>query len=111
MKADRHRYYRVSDRLVHNRDTIEEHLCQRQGELFGLDRTVLLYDLSNSHFAGVGAGNAKAKRGKNKQKRDDCVQIVVGMVFDIEGFELGHRIFAGNRSDARRSWSRGGSKR
>ena len=42
VKADRHRYYRVSDRLVHNRDTIEEHLRQRQGELFGLDRTVLL---------------------------------------------------------------------
>ena len=100
VKADRHRYYRVSDRLVENREKIEEHLRQRQGELFDLDRTVLLYDLTNTHFEGVSAGNAKAKRGKNKQKRDDCVQIVVGMVFDTEGFELGHRIFAGNRSDS-----------
>ena len=100
VKADRHRYYRASDRLVQNREKIEEHMRQRQGELFGLDRTVLLYDLTNTHFAGAGAGNAKAKRGKNKQKRDDCVQIVVGMVFDTEGFELGHRIFAGNRSDS-----------
>ncbi len=48
----------------------------------------------------MGASNGKAKRGKNKQKRHDCVQIVVGMVFDTEGFELGHRIFAGNRHDA-----------
>lgn len=99
-KADRHRYYRVSDRLVKNRSKIEAHLRQRQGELFGLDRTVLLYDLTNTHFAGVGGLNAKAKRGRNKQKRHDCVQIVVGMVFDTEGFELGHRIFAGNRSDS-----------
>ena len=100
VKADRHRYYRVSDRLVQNREKIEEHLRERHGELFNLDRTVLLYDLSNTHFEGMGAGNAKAKRGKNKQKRDDCVQIVVGMVFDTEGFEMGHRIFAGNRSDS-----------
>ena len=100
VKADRHRYYRVSDRLVQNRQKIEGHLRQRQGELFGLDRTVLLYDLTNTHFAGVGALNTKAKRGRNKQKRHDCVQIVVGMVFDTEGFELGHRIFAGNRSDS-----------
>ena len=90
----------VINRLVQNREKIEEHMRQRQGELFGLDRTVLLYDLTNTHFAGAGAGNAKAKRGKNKQKRDDCVQIEVGMVFDTEGFELGHRIFAGNRSDS-----------
>ena len=100
VKADRHRYYRVSDRLVENREKIEEHLRQRQGDLFDLDRTVLLYDLTNTHFEGVGAGNAKAKRGKKNKNRDDCVQIVVGMVFDTEGFELGHRIFAGNRSDS-----------
>ncbi len=100
VKSDRHRYYRVSDRLVENRERIEEHMRERQGELFSLDRTVLLYDLTNTHFEGVGASNGKAKRGKNKQKRHDCVQIVVGMVFDTEGFELGHRIFAGNRHDA-----------
>ena len=100
VKADRHRYSRVSDRLVENRERIEDHLRQRQGELFNLDRTVLLYDLTNTHFEGGCASNGKAKRGRNKQKRDDCVQIVVGMVFDTEGFELGHRIFAGNRNDS-----------
>ncbi len=100
MKADRHRYYRVSDRLVENREKLEAHLRRRQGELFELDRTILLYDLTNTHFEGVCAGNKQARRGKNKQKRNDCVQIVVGMVFDREGFELGHRIFAGNRQDS-----------
>ena len=43
VKADRHRYYRVSDRLVQNREKIEEHLRERHGD--NLDRTVLLYDL------------------------------------------------------------------
>ena len=100
LKADRHRYYRVSDRLVENREKLEEHLRQCQGELFDLDRTLLLYDLTNTHFEGVCASNPKAKRGRNKQKRHDCPQIVVGMVFDTEGFALGHRIFAGNRNDS-----------
>ena len=99
-KADRHRYYRVSDLLVENRERLEGHLRQRQGELFDLDRTILLYDLTNTHFEGVCGGNKQARRGKNKQKRHDCAQIVVGMVFDREGFELGHRIFAGNRHDS-----------
>ena len=74
---------------MQNREKIEEHLRQRHGELFGLDRAVLPYDLTNRHFAGIGVGSAKAKRGKNKHKRDDCVQIVVGMVFATEGFEAG----------------------
>lgn len=100
VKADRHRYYRASDRLVENRERLEGHLRQRQGELFALDRTILLYDLTNTHFEGLCGGNQQARRGKNKQKRHDCAQIVVGMVFDREGFALGHRIFAGNRQDS-----------
>jgi len=95
------RYYRTGDRLLASQLRIEAHIRDRQGKLFGLDRTILLYDLTNSHFEGVCASNPKAVRGCNKQKRNDCPQIVVGMVFDREGFELAHRTFAGNMSDSR----------
>jgi len=64
---------------------------ERRAQLFGLDRTVFLYDLTNTHFEGLCARNPKAKRGANKQKRNDCKQIVVGMVFDRFGFELTHK--------------------
>jgi len=93
------RYYRVSDQLLSSRDKIETHLRSVQQECFELNRTILLYDLTNTHFEGECRGNPKAKRGKNKQKRNDCPQVAVGMVFDQFGFELAHRTFSGNTRD------------
>ena len=95
------RYYRVSDNLLHHRDVIEGMLRERQADLFSLDRTIVLYDLTNTHFEGVCRDNPKAKRGRNKQKRHDCPQVVIGMVFDGDGFELAHRVFEGTQSDSK----------
>ena len=100
-RARRDRFYRVSDRLLEHQLQIEAHLRTAQARHFGLHRTLLLYDLTNSHFEGTCQGNPKAKHGANKQKRFDCVQIAVGMVFDEHGFGLAHKTFAGNRSDSK----------
>ena len=99
--AAKDRFYRVSDRLFEERQAIEEHLRQMQGKLFDTDRTLLLYDLTNSYFEGEALGNAKAKRGNSKEKRNDCPQVVLGVVFDRRGFELAHQVFAGNQSDGK----------
>ena len=95
------RYYRVGDKLLENRDAIERHLREALAGELGLTRTLILYDLTNFHFEGICAGNDKARRGKNKQGRDDCPQVVVGMAFDEHGFELLHRTWPGNRNDAK----------
>jgi transposase len=95
------RFYRVSDLLLSRQREIERHLRERQRSLFNLERTVLLYDLTNTHFEGMCQRNPKAKRGANKQKRNDCAQIVVGMVFDQFGFEMAHKIFEGNLNDGK----------
>jgi transposase len=83
------------------RAPLEAHLRERTQSLFNLDRRILLYDLTHSYFEGEALANPKAQRGKSKEKRDDCPQIVVGMVFDREGFELAHRVFEGNQSDGK----------
>jgi len=95
------RFYRASDLLLARQGDIERHLRERQSSLFNLERTVLLYDLTNTHFEGVCRRNPKAKRGANKQKRNDCAQIVVGMVFDQYGFEMAHKVFEGTRNDGK----------
>jgi transposase len=95
------RYYRISDKLLSNQSSIEAHVRSRQSSLFSLDRSILLYDLTNTHFEGMCKRNPKAKHGKNKQKRNDCRQVVIGMVFDGSGFELGHKMFDGNQSDSK----------
>lgn len=94
-------YYRACDQLLKRRTAIAAHLRQREQHHFHLDRTILLYDLTNTYFEGEALGNPQAKRGKSKEKRSDCPQVVVGMVFDKQGFELGHEVFAGNQSDAK----------
>lgn len=94
-------FYRVSDDLLRARKPIEKHLRETTQNLFSLDRTILLYDLTNTHFEGLCESNPKAMRGKNKQMRDDCLQVVVGIVFDRNGFAVGHQVFEGNRHDSK----------
>ena len=78
------------------RKDIEATLRQRERDLFSLSRSVILYDVTNSHFEGFCASNPKAKHGKNKQHRNDCRQIAVGIAFDEYGFPLAHETFEGN---------------
>jgi len=98
ISADRH--YRVSDKLLDQRDAIEKHLRTTIRQRLSLNRTYYLYDLTNSHFEGLCQANPKALRGNNKQKRNDCPQIAAGVCFDEHGFVLFHRLFAGNKHDA-----------
>ena len=100
LKGDPNRFYYVSDALLRQQVKLEAHLRAQQARLFKYPRTILLYDLTNTHFEGQARVNPKAKRGKNKQGRSDCPQVVVGMVYDEQGFELAHRTFAGNQSDS-----------
>lgn len=100
VQGGKDRFYRVSDKLIANKRRIESHMRSQQRRLFSLERTIFLYDLTNTYFEGTANKNDKAKRGKSKHKRNDCPQVVVGMVFDQNGFELGHEIFEGNRNDS-----------
>jgi transposase len=100
LKGDPNRFYYVSDALLRKQVQLEAHFRAAQARRFPYPRTILLYDLTNTHFEGQALGNPKAKRGKNKQGRSDCPQVVVGMVYDEQGFELAHRTFAGNQSDS-----------
>ena len=96
------RFYRISDRLLSVSRGLEEHLRERERDLFNLDRTILLYDLTNSYFEGACQANALAQRSVNsKEKRSDCPLISVGIVLDAQGFIITHKVFAGNTSDCR----------
>ena len=100
-KSAKDRLYRTSDDLMTLRKDIEATLRQRERDLFSLSRSVILYDVTNSHFEGFCASNPKAKHGKNKQHRNDCRQIAVGIAFDEHGFPLAHETFEGNMADTK----------
>jgi transposase len=91
--------YRNLDRLHPNRAAIESALVEQERQLFQLDTTVYLYDLTSTYFEGQAKRNPKAKRGYSRDKRPDCKQVVVGLVVGREGFPIAHEIFAGNVQD------------
>jgi hypothetical protein len=92
--------YRASDLLLRHRDKIEEALFGRIRDLFALPVTVTLYDLTNTYFEGTAAGNAKAARGRSKEKRSDCPLVTLGLVLDGSGFVRRSKMFAGNVAES-----------
>ena len=95
------RFYRISDTLLKHQEDIENRLYQREQDVFNLNNSIFLYDLTKTYFEGGAAGNPKAEyNGTQKEKRRDCPQVVVALVVDIEGFIRRHRIFNGKMTDA-----------
>jgi hypothetical protein len=96
------RFYRAADKLLACRDTLETYLREREHELFNLNRTIVLYDLTNSYFEGRAEANPKARRSVNsKENRSDCPLLSVGLVLDGDGFVLTHKVFSGNLNDSK----------
>jgi transposase len=91
--------YRNLDRLHPQREGIESGLAERERELFNLDESIYLYDLTSTYFEGQCKRNPQAQLGYSRDKRPDCKQVVVGLVLDREGFPKAHEVFDGNRTD------------
>jgi len=93
---DRNRLTKVSLMLYHEKDKIEDYLSKRVEDIFGLQDKFFLYDLTNTHFEGSAAACEKAKFGRNKQKRNDCRQITLGLLTDNHGLPKRSRYYPGN---------------
>lgn len=96
---DLNRLYRVSDQLLAHRQALEEHLYQQERDLFSLQETITLYDLTNTFFEGTARANGKAQRGHSKEKRSDCPLVTLALVLDSSGFPKRSEVFAGNVSE------------
>jgi len=92
--------YRNLDKLYPKRGIIESLLTEKEKNLFSLDDTIYLYDLTSTYFEGMCLSNPQAKRGYSRDKRFDAKQVVVGLVINPDGFPKAHEIFPGNRKDS-----------
>lgn len=93
------RLYTVSDKLLKQQSALELFLGEQEQSLFDLNRSVVLYDLTNTYFEGQSRQNPKAQFGRSKEKRSDCPLVTLGLVLDGDGFPLNSQIFAGNASE------------
>jgi len=93
------RLYTIADDLLIHKTAIEEHLYQQESDLFQLNNTIALYDLTNTYFEGQALKNELAKFGRSKEKRTDCPLVTLGLVVDSQGFVMRSEVFAGNASE------------
>ena len=62
---------------------------------------MLLYDLTSTYFESDPPFPEGDKRrfGYSRDKRPDCVQVVIALVVTPEGFPLAYEVLAGNTAD------------
>jgi hypothetical protein len=99
--ADIHRLYGCHDLLPAHKTALFQHLTQRWRDLFNASFDVLLYDLTSTYFESdppFGEGD-KRTFGYSRDKRPDCVQVVVALIVTPDGFPLTYEVLAGNTSD------------
>ncbi len=97
--AEKDRLYRCLDRVLKRKQELFVWLKQKWADLFHADFEVLLYDLTSTYFEGEMEQNPKAKRGYSRDKRPDCLQLVIALVVTPDGFPLAYEVMNGNTSD------------
>jgi len=99
--AESHKLYECHDLLLEHKGALFDHLTQRWRDLFNAKFDVLLYDLTSSYFESnppFPEGD-KRKFGYSRDKRSDCVQVVIALIVTPEGFPLAYEVMPGNTSD------------
>lgn len=93
--------YRTLDQLLEHKTALFSHLRRRWEDLFGVKFEVLLYDLTSTYFESDPPFPQGDKRrfGYSRDKRSDCVQVVIAVVMTPEGFPIAYEVMAGNTSD------------
>ena len=91
--------YRCLDKLLPHKEGLFSFLQQRWQDMFNAGFDVLLYDLTSTYFECDPPGHGKRKHGYSRDKRFDCVQVVIGLVVTPEGLPLAYEVMDGNTSD------------
>jgi Transposase DDE domain len=93
--------YRCLDKLLAHKAALFSHLRARWQDLFAATFDVLLYDLTSTYFESPPPEDEADKRrhGYSRDKRSDCVQVVIALIVTPDGFPLGYEVLPGNTAD------------
>jgi transposase len=99
--VEKNTLYRCLDKLLPHKQVLFSHLRQRWADLFGAQFDVLLYDLTSTYFESPPPEDEADKRryGYSRDKRSDCVQVVIALIVTPEGFPLAYEVLPGNTAD------------
>ena len=92
--------YRCLDKPLEHKQALFSHLSNRWEALFGASFEVLLYDLTSTYFeSDVPDGDGIRRFGYSRDKRSDCVQVVIALIVTPQGFPLAYEVMAVNTAD------------
>jgi len=93
--------YRTLDKVLAHKQALFTHLRSRWEDLFQAKFQVLLYDLTSTYFESDPPFPEGDKRrfGYSRDKRSDCVQVVIALVLTPEGFPIAYEVMPGNTAD------------
>lgn len=91
--------YKGSHDLYRVHKEMEDYLHRRVCNLFNINEKILIFDLTNTYFEGKMEDSDLCKRGRSKEKRDDCKIVVLAAVVNCDGLLVRTEIFEGNRQD------------
>ena len=99
--AESHKLYACHDLLLEHKQALFNHLVGRWRDLFNASFEVLLYDLTSTYFESDPPQDENDKRrfGHSRDKRSDCVQVVIALIVTPQGFPLAYEVLAGNTLD------------
>ncbi len=99
--AEAHKLYACHDLLLAHKQALFTHLVDRWRDLFNARFDVLLYDLTSIYFESDPPQDEADKRrfGYSRDKRFDCVQVVIALVVTPEGLPLAYEALPGNTAD------------
>ena len=91
--------YRCLDKLVVHKRAFFSFLRTRWTTLFDARFDVLLYDLTSTYFESDPPFDDKRRFGYSRDKRSDCVQVVIALIVTPDGFPLAYEVMPGNTTD------------
>lgn len=91
--------YRCLDHCLPHKTGLFSFLKQRWQDLFNVSFDVLLYDLTSTYFECDEPDDGKRRFGYSRDKRSDCVQVVIALIVTPEGFPLAYEVLPGNTAD------------
>lgn len=97
--AQSDKLYRCLDKLLSHKVGLFSFLRQRWETLFDAGFDVLLYDLTSTYFECEPPAGGKRKFGYSRDKRSDCVQVVIALIVTPQGFPIAYEVMPGNTSD------------
>ena len=87
--------YRCLDKVLPHKRAFFSFLRQRWQALFAPRFDVLLYDLTSTYFEANSPGEGKRQFGYSRDKRFDCVQVVMALIRHSALDRACQRIFEG----------------